>query len=181
MPDRPDNTPPTPLGKHTQATSKIPSTVEPLDPATLTARRTVILAKRRARRLAKPAYISSDTSWREGVAGLAYVSGSLGNRAALVSCPGPIEAEYLALLMAMEDADRAQLPGLIDFRVGSAAIAHLAVETSPALVQLRALVKRSLDNHQEWRLVLVEGKRNRAARGMAHRMLRGWREGAKAG
>ncbi|HTC60153.1 MAG TPA: hypothetical protein VK691_08540 [Solirubrobacteraceae bacterium] len=145
-----------------------------MDRATLAARRAVILAKRRARRLAKPAYVNSDASWQAGVAGLAYVSGSLGNRAALVECSGSIEAEHLALLMAMEDADRAQLPGSIDFRVGSAAVADLAVGTSPDMVELCGRVKRLLATHREWRLAFVERKRNWIADGMARRTLRHW-------
>src|ERR1700726_1547234 len=109
MTDSPDSSPSTPPGKYTHEAGKVPSVIEPVDPAVLAARRAVILTKRRARRLAKPAYVNSDASWRAGVAGLAYVSGSLGNRTALVACSGSSAAEYLALLMAMEDADRAQL------------------------------------------------------------------------
>jgi len=158
----------------------VPTVVEPMNADELAARRPVILAKRRARRLAKPAYINSDASWRDGVAGLAYVSGSLGNRSALVACAGSTEAEYLALLMAMEDADRANLPGPIDFRVDSTAVAHLAAGTSGELKKLRGRVKGLLAHHREWRLAFVERKRNWVADGLARRMLRGWREGATA-
>jgi hypothetical protein len=174
MTDSPDNSPSTPSGKYTDDASRVPSVIEPVDPSVLAARRAVILAKRRTRRLAKPAYVNSDASWREGVAGLAYVSGSLGNRTALVACSGSSEAEYLALLMAMEDADLAQLPGLIDFRVDSTAVAHLAGGTSADLIELRARVKRLLAEHREWRLAFFERKRNWVADGMARRALRRW-------
>jgi hypothetical protein len=158
-------------------TEDVSSVIEPVDPEVLAARRAVILAKRRARRLAKPAYVNSDASWQDGVAGLAYVSGSLGNRTALVACPGSSEAEYLALLMAMEDADRCDLPGLIDFRVDSTVVNHLAVGTSPDLVELRARVKALLADHRGWRLAFVERKRNWVADGMARRTLKRWQAG----
>jgi hypothetical protein len=166
--------------KRAQAAERVPSVVELVDPEVLAARRAVILAKRRARRLAKPAYVNSDASWRDGVAGLAYVSGSLGNRTALVACPGSSEAEYLALLMAMEDADRCQLPGLIDFRVDSTAVAHLAVGTSADLVELRNRVKEFLARHREWRLAFVERKRNWVADGLARKKWRQWRANTSA-
>jgi len=158
----------------------VPLVVEPVDPEVLAARRAVILAKRRARRLAKPAYVNTDASWRNGVAGLAYVSGSLGNRTALVACSGSSEAEYLALLMAMEDADRCQLPGPIDFRVDSTVVAHLAVGTSPDLVELRKRVKSLLARHREWRLEFVERKRNWVADGLARKKLRQWQAVSRA-
>ncbi|MGA9314517.1 MAG: reverse transcriptase-like protein [Solirubrobacteraceae bacterium] len=114
------------------------------------------------------------------MAGLAYVSGSLGNRTSLVACSGSSEAEYLALLMAMEDADRAQLPGLIDFRVDSTAVAHLAVGTSADLPELRQRVKGLLAEHREWRLAFFERKRNWVADGMARRTLRQWQAEVRA-
>lgn len=153
---------------------KAPRTVGALDVEVLLARRQVILAKRRARKLAKPIYINTDASWKGGIAGLAYVSGSLGNRTFLVACKGPIEGEYLALLMAMEDAERSELPGPIDFRLDSTAVVHLAVGTTPELVELRHRVMAMLSRHREWRLVYVERGRNWTADRMARRRLREW-------
>ncbi|MGH2880609.1 MAG: ribonuclease H family protein [Solirubrobacteraceae bacterium] len=150
---------------------KAPRTVEPLDTGTLAARRPVILAKRRARRLAKPTYINTDASWKRGIAGLAYVSGSLGNRTYLVECGGATEAEYLALLMAMQDAEGAELPGPIDFRLDCTAVVHLAVGSTPALVGLRRRVQAMLSRHREWRLIYVERRRNFVADRMARRTL----------
>jgi Reverse transcriptase-like len=153
---------------------KAPRTVGALDADVLLARRPVILAKRRARKLAKPTYINTDASWKGGVAGLAYVSGSLGNRTFLVACKGPIEGEYLALLMAMEDAEHSELPGPIDFRLDSTAVVHLAVGTTRELVELRHRVMAMLSRHREWGLVYVERGRNRTADRMARRTLREW-------
>lgn len=153
---------------------KAPSTVGALDAEVLLARRPVILAKRRARKLAKPIYVNTDASWKGGVAGLAYTSGSLGNRTFLVACAGPIEGEYLALLMAMEDAERSELPGPIDFRLDSTAVVHLAVGTTPELVELRHRVMAMLSRHREWRLAYVERGRNWVADQMARRTLHEW-------
>lgn len=155
---------------------KAPKTVEPLDPDILTARRSVILAKRRARKLAKPIYINTDASWRIGVAGLAYVSGPLGNRTELVACPGSTEGEYLALLMAMEDAERAEMPGPIDFRVNSTAVSHLSAATTPEFMELRSRINEMLSRHRDWRLAYVERQRNRSADRMARRVLKEWLE-----
>jgi hypothetical protein len=163
-----------------QASRNVPTRVDAVDPDVLAARREVIRAKRRTRRLAKPAYVNCDASWRDGVAGLAYVSGALGNRTALVACSGSTEAEYLALLMAMGDAHACQLTGLIDFRVDSTAVAHLAVGASSDLVELRRQVKGLLAVHREWRLAFVERKRNWVADGMARRALRQCQDTTKA-
>ena len=108
------------------------------------------------------------------MAGVAYVSGSLGNRTALVVCVGSSEAEYIALLMAMEDADLCGLPGLIDFRVDSTAVAHLAVGTTADLSKLRHRVKNLLADHREWRITFVERKRNWVADGLARKALGQW-------
>jgi hypothetical protein len=175
-PNRPDDAFPAGYGDPMSRKRKAPRTVEPLDTDVLLARRSVILAKRRARKLAKPLYINTDASWQGGIAGLAYVSGSLGNRATLVACSGSTEGEYLALLMAMEDADLSELPGAIDFRVDSTAVAHLAVGETRQLRALHHRVKTMLSRHREWRLVLVERQRNRDANKMARRTLKQWQE-----
>ena len=156
------------------AKRKAPRTVGSLDADALLARRSVVLAKRRARKLAKPIYINTDASWKGGVAGLAYVSGSLGSRTFLVACQGPIEGEYMALLMAMEDAERSELPGPIDFRLDSTAVVHLAVGTTSELVKLRHRVMALLARNREWRLAYVERRRNWVADRMARRTLHEW-------
>lgn len=153
---------------------KAPKTVGPLDAEVLLAPRPVVLAKRRARKLAKPIYINTDASWKDGVAGLAYVSGSLGNRTYLMACRGPTEAEYLALLMAMGDAELAELPGPVDFRLDSTTVVHLAVGSTDELVRLRHRVKALLSRHREWRLIHVERRRNWVADRMARCRLDSW-------
>ena len=158
----------------TSTKRKAPRTVEPLDADVLAARRPEILAKRRARKLAKPTYNNTDASWKGGVAGLAYVSGSLGNRTFLVACRGSVEAEYHALLMAMNDAEKAELPGPIDFRLDCTAVVHLAAGTAPELMELRHHVATTLSRHREWRLAYVERRRNWMADRMARRTLDQW-------
>jgi len=56
----------------TSSRADIPSTIEPLGVEILTSRRVMICFKHRMRRLAKPAFVSTDASWRDGVASLAF-------------------------------------------------------------------------------------------------------------
>ncbi|MGH2912112.1 MAG: reverse transcriptase-like protein [Solirubrobacteraceae bacterium] len=105
------------------------------------------------------------------MAGLAYISSSLGNRAVLVACRGPVESEYLALLMAMGDAEKSEIPGRLDFRLDSSTVAHLTLGGTPELLELRDHVLTMLARHSQWRLILVEPERNRIADGPAGRTL----------
>jgi ribonuclease HI len=141
--------------------------VEPLEPEVLVARREVVLANRRARKAAKPAYVNTDASWQDGLAGLAYV-GALGMRIELVACADNHEGEYLALLMAMEDAERC-LAGRIAFRMDSQTVVNLQSGTSGQFEHLRNRVKLLLARHPEWTLALVESMRNRAADELSRR------------
>jgi hypothetical protein len=153
---------------------KAPGTVGPLDADVLLARRSVILAKRRARRLAKPIYVNTAASCKDGVAGLAYVSEPLGNRSYLIACATPIEAEYHALLMAIEDAERSELPGVIHFRHASARVVQRPAAQTQELSMLRHRVMALLSRNPAWQLVEVEFRSNRAAGIMARRKLRAW-------
>jgi hypothetical protein len=135
----------------------------------LLARRSVILTKRRARRLAKPIYVNTAASWKGGVAGLAYASESLGNRVYLIACAAPIEAEYHALLMAMEDAERSELPGVIHFRHNSTEVVQRSGQTKELPI-LHHRLKAMLSRNPAWKLVEVESKSNRQAGIMAHRI-----------
>ncbi|HEY5287848.1 MAG TPA: hypothetical protein VIJ50_12150 [Solirubrobacteraceae bacterium] len=156
------------------AKKNAPRTVGPLDADVLLTRRSVILTKRRARKLAKPLYINTAASWKDGVAGLAYFSEPLGNRTYLIACATPIEAEYHALLMAMEDAERSELPGAIHFRHGNAkAEQRPAAQTRDHSI-LKHRLKTMLSRNPAWQLVEVEFKSNRAAGIMAGKKLRGW-------
>lgn len=157
-------------------------TVEPLEPSMLAARRVVVLANRRARKAAKPAYVNTDASWRNGLAGLAYV-GALGTRGEVVACADNHAGEYLALLMAMEDAERC-LTGKIAFRMDSQTVVNLQAGSNGQFEGLRARVKLLLARHPDWTLVLVEGNRNKIADNLSRRAFRqtdkspGAREGA---
>jgi ribonuclease HI len=140
----------------------------PLPLEVLLERRAVILANRRARKAAKPAYINTDASWRHGVAGLAYDSGALGQRIELVRCEDNHAAEYLALLMAMSDAENA-LAGPVAFRTDSATVVNLRPGRDGQYAGLHKLIARLLARHPEWTLALVEGYRNRVADSLSRR------------
>jgi ribonuclease HI len=141
-----------------------------MDPTVLAARREVILANRRARKAAKPGYINTDASYQGGMAGLAYV-GVLGTRVEQVSCQDNHEAEYLALLMAMEDADRC-LAGRLAFRTDSQTVVNLQTGTSRQFEEHCTRIKLLLARHPGWSLMLVEGQRNRTADMLSRRPFR---------
>jgi ribonuclease HI len=148
--------------------------VKPFEPEGLAMRRQVVLANRRARKAAKPAYVNTDASWRDGRAGLAY-EGALGVRTEVVVCGDNHEAEYLALLMAMGDAERC-LAGRIAFRTDSQTVAGLQKGSAGQYEPLRGRVKLLLSRHPEWTLLLVERVRNKAADDLSHRAFRTERE-----
>lgn len=137
--------------------------------------REIILARRKARRLAerleKPAYVNTDACCRNGQAGLAYESALLGRRTELVLCSDITLAEHLALLMAMHDAD-SRLPGRVIFRVDSAAVVGMLRQGHPDLVEAKRQIDGLLRRHRDWRLVLVDRERNKQAHHLANRSLR---------
>lgn len=145
-----------------------PTAVEPLDPNVLASRREVKRARRRAQRLARPAYVNTDASWDKGRAGLAYDSWALGQRIELVTCEDSTKAEHMALLMAMEDAERA-LAGAIAFRVDSTAVANLVLGKRRHLKEVQDRIKLLFKRHPDWSLVLIEGHRNRVAHSLSRR------------
>lgn len=147
-----------------------PQPVEALESGVLAGRREVVLANRRARKAAKPAYVNTDACWRDGFAGLAYV-GALGTRTEVVVCADNHAGEYLALLMAMEDAERC-LGGKIAFRMDSQTVVNLQAGSNGQFEELRARVKLLLAHHPDWTLVLVEGNRNKIADGLSRRAFR---------
>jgi hypothetical protein len=136
--------------------------------------REVVLARRRARRLAerlaKPAYVNSDACCREGRAGLAYESALLGNRTELVLCSDIMLAEHLALLMAMCDAE-SRLSGRVVFRVDSSAVIGSLRRDYSVLVEVKRQITSLLSLHREWSLELVERERNWPAHYLANRSL----------
>ncbi len=144
------------------------SELAPLSRDTLLARRAVILANRRARKAAKPAYVNTDASWRDGVAGIAYDSGALGQRIELVRCGDNHEAEYLALLMAMSDADNA-LEGRVAFRTDSVTVVNLRSGQDGQYVRLHNRIADLLARHPDWQLAVVERGHNRVADALSRR------------
>lgn len=157
---------------------KAPKTIEALAATVLCARRSVIAAKRRRRKLAKPFYVNCGAAWHSGIGGLVYVSDSLGKRSAVVACAGPIEAEYLALLMAMMDVEECELPGPIEFRLDRPAVADLDAATSPEMVELRRRVVDRLARNPGWELELVGQRHNWIADAPARRALSRWLSGS---
>jgi hypothetical protein len=152
----------------------LPKTVEALDPDVLCARRSVILAKRKLRKLAKPFYVNCDADWRGGVAGLAYASDTLGRRADVVACADLIAAKYLALLMAMMDAEACKLPGIIEYRVDISAVADLDPSKRRETAELRRQVIDHLAHHPVWKIELVGRWQNWIASAPARRALSQW-------
>lgn len=146
-----------------------PSVVEPLTAETLAGRRSIILFRRRLRRLARPAYVNTDASWRDGIAGIAYESGAMGRRVELVSCGSNSRAEYLALLMAMGDAERC-LTGPVCFRIDSTTVVNLQGRT-PELLEPQEAIEALLARHPEWLLELITRQGNKVANGLARRPL----------
>jgi hypothetical protein len=145
----------------------IRSEIAPLPAEVLTARDTVVDFKARWLPLAKPGYVNTDASWRDGMAGVAYESGAMGRRVELVACGSNLAGEYLALLMAMGDADVC-LEGRVIFRVDSAALIDRNVRRTPELVELCERIEALLASHADWTLTLVSKRRNK----FAHRLSR---------
>ncbi|MGC2372600.1 MAG: reverse transcriptase-like protein [Solirubrobacteraceae bacterium] len=144
----------------------LPSTVLPGELELLESRRPVIQAKRRARRLRerseRPFYVNTDAAYRYGLAGLAYESATLGSRSELIVCKGSAMAEYLAMLMAMEDAEQV-LVGPIAFRTDSSTLANLYTNGAPDLEECRERINALLDRHRNWWIVRIGRDANREA------------------
>jgi hypothetical protein len=168
MPDRHHTTPPP---AQAQATAGLPTEILPLEPEALSERQAVKKARRRQRRLERPAYVNTDASWQDGNAGVAYESGRLGNRTAFVASANSTEAEYMALLMAMLDAERC-LSGPIAVRSDCTAVVNLKGGTTPLIVALREQVETLLKRHPNWSVTLVDRSRNLPAHGLASQPFR---------
>jgi dihydrodipicolinate synthase/N-acetylneuraminate lyase len=156
------------------SSKEAPKTIKALDVDLLQARRSVVLAKRKLRKLAKPLYVNCDASWRGGTAGLAYTSNALGRRTAVVACSNPLAGEYMALLMAMMDAEASELPGVIEYRVDTWAVADLDPGTTSQAAELRRQVIDYLARHPTWKLELVSRWQNWIAEAPARRALNQW-------
>jgi hypothetical protein len=151
-----------------------PKTISALDADVLCARHSVILAKRRLRALEKPFYINCDAAWSGGVAGVAYASDTLGKRAEVAGCADPVAGKYLALLMAMMDAEVCKLPGVIEYRVDTWAVANLDPGKSREADVLRRRVIDYLARHPVWKVEPVSSWQNWIAEAPARRALSQW-------
>jgi hypothetical protein len=140
----------------------------PLPGYTLLSRSTVKKFRIEWQPLGKTAYINSDASFREGSAGVAYESGALGRRVELVGCLDLLAAEYLALLMAMGDANVC-LDASVIFRVDSEAVAHLRVGKTSEVVEPRDRIAALLAAHPHWTIEEVRRRRNWRADELASR------------
>lgn len=124
--------------------------------------------------LQAPAYVNTDAAQRRGVASLAYTSEQMGTRVEIIRCEDSTRAEYLALLMAMDDADKAGLPGPIEFRVDSTALHNYRNARKAAFKRLGGVLDLALEKHPLWRLVLVRRKDNLDANNLARKALDRW-------
>lgn len=124
--------------------------------------------------LQTPAYVNSDAAQRRGVASLAYTSAELGARVEIIRCEDSTRAEYLALLMAMDDADKASLPGPIEFRVDSTALHNYRNARKAAFKRLGDALDQALEKHPTWRLTLVRRRDNLDANKLARNALDEW-------
>lgn len=117
-------------------------------------------------------YVNSDASYQDGWAGIAYASAALGNGRQLAACRSSTEAELLALLLAMDAAERARLTSVV-FRTDCKATAHPHSRASDGRLRpLKERVARHLASHPDWQLRKVHRSANAIANGLAREALR---------
>jgi hypothetical protein len=146
----------------------VPLAIEPLPIEALLARSAVSKFRTEWQPLGKTAYINTDASYRDGVAGVAYDSGALGRRVELVECVDLLAGEYLALLMAMGDAELC-LDAPVVFRVDSEAVANLRVGRTREVIEPRDRIGVLLADHPTWTLQQISRYRNKLADELARR------------
>lgn len=147
----------------------IPRAIEPLSAGVLLSRSTVTKFIGEWQPMGKTAYVNSDTSFRDGRAGVAYESGAIGRRVELVDCVDLLAGEYLALLMAMGDADVIGLRAPVIFRVDSEAVAKLKVGRTRELIEPRNLIRALLARNPPWSIRQVSRSKNTLADELASR------------
>jgi hypothetical protein len=151
-----------------EAHPDIPFAIRPLPDYTLRSRSTVRKFLTEWQPIGKTAYVNSDASFRDGSAGVAYESGALGRRVELIACFDLLAAEYIALLMAMGDANVC-LEAPVIFRVDSHAVAHLRVGRTREVVEPRDRIGALLTTHPHWRIEEVRRDKNWRADELASR------------
>lgn len=151
------------------ALAGIPPAIEPLPAGVLLFRSTVEKFAREWQPLGKSAYVNTDASFRDGRAGVAYESGTIGRRVELIDCVNVTAGEYLALLMAMGDADVVALRAPMIFRVDCQTVAKLKVGRTPELVEPRDRIRALLARNPQWSICQIRRERNRLADELAKR------------
>jgi Reverse transcriptase-like len=147
----------------------IPRAIEPLSAGVLLSRSAVTKFISEWQPMGKTAYVNSDTSFRDGRAGVAYESGAIGRRVELVDCVSITAGEYLALLMAMGDADVIGLSAPLIFRVDCEAVAKLKVGRTSELIEPRDRIRTLLGRNPQWCIRQVSRDKNRFADELASR------------
>jgi hypothetical protein len=147
----------------------IPRAIEPLSAGVLLSRSTVTKFIGEWQPMGKTAYVNSDTSFRDGRAGVAYESGAIGRRVEFVDCVSITAGEYLALLMAMGDADVIGLSAPVVFRVDCEAVAKRKVGRTPELIEPRNRIRELLARHPHWSIRQIGRDKNRLADELASR------------
>jgi hypothetical protein len=152
--------------------ASLPTAIAPLALERLATRGEVKKINRRARRLAKPAYVSTDAAFRDKRAGVAYASAALGSRVAVLPAIDSTEAEFWAMVMAMYDADRCLScwPAIV-FRTDCASVAQFVVVKQESLKPMRAQIVDMVRIHRQWSVELVKRSWNKRANQLAREAL----------
>lgn len=124
--------------------------------------------------LTTPARVNTDAACRRGIASLAYTSEVLGDRTEIVRCENSTRAELMALLMAMEDADKSSLPGPVEYQLDCTAVANYRTMRTASLRHFRDTVDKLLRAHASWRLLTITRRENHAANLLAGKALHSW-------
>jgi Reverse transcriptase-like len=115
-----------------------------------------------------------DASWSDGIAGLAYVSPTLGIRTVARWCPGCNEAEAEAVLLAMHDA-RAETASRLTIATDSLIAALTEPPTSRAPASLHAClteIRELLTDMPDWQLIHTPKSETLAAHTLARKAMR---------
>lgn len=129
----------------------------------------------RGRRAEPVIYVSSDASYRDGLAGIAYHGDQLGSDARVVECRNSSEAELRALLLGMAAAERAGLAE-VTFKTDDVSAAQPDLGESEQLRPLREQVTGYLARHStDWRIERVRRGENGIANRLAREVLSGLR------
>jgi hypothetical protein len=112
-------------------------------------------------------YVSTDASYRDGWAGIAYESAHLGSHSELVKCKSSSEAELRGLLLGMRAAEQARLTNVV-FRTDCESTAQPHRGDSAHLRPLRGQAAAYLARHSPgWCLKQISRRENILANGLA--------------